>query len=131
MPIKRGYDYMSFTFLFRLHAILAIPYALGLLLIPRKIVNYFTKKSLLAPGAAITRLFGASLLFIALTTWESSFLNNVETQRMVARNLFIYTSIGFISLLFSQMSGHWNRWGWLNILSYLIFVIGYGYLLWL
>lgn len=116
------------TTLFRLHALLALLYGLGLLLAPRMTIDLFSATPLTPQGALITRLFGAALLLIAQLAWEAS-RREESFRRPIARGLFVYVSTGFVVTLIGQMTGIWKNSGWTNVLSYLIFVIGYGWFL--
>lgn len=46
-----------------------------------------------------------------------------------AKSLFVYTSLGAIITLWGQLAGTWSVLGWSNVGSYLIFVVGYGFFL--
>ena len=84
---------MNLSNLFRLHALLALPYALFLILLPRVMIDLMSEDVLNPIGANIARLMGAALILVA------------------------------------QLREIWGAWGWLNVASYALFVIGYGYYL--
>jgi len=50
---------------------------------------------------------------------------------MVAGGLLLYTTIGAVICTLGQLAGTWSVLGWSIILSYLIFVLGYGHFLFL
>jgi hypothetical protein len=60
---------MTLTHLFRLHAILAALYALGLLLVPQITISLLSPMPLNPLATDITRLLGAALVLITLVAW--------------------------------------------------------------
>jgi hypothetical protein len=124
---------MNLTNLFRLHAILAAVYAAGLVLVPQRVIGLLSALPpalpLNAAGTDLARLFGAALVLVAYIAWRASLLNGREVRRMVAGGLFIYTILGAVITVWGQMAGTWNALGWSSVMSYLFFVLGYGYFL--
>ncbi len=120
---------MNLTNLFRLHAILAALYALGLILAPQAIIGLLSPNPLTSPGTDITRLFGAALVLVTLIAWGASRLADQPARRLIAGSLLVYTALGLIITLLGQLAGVWGPLGWSNIISYGIFVAGYAYFL--
>ena len=120
---------MNLTNLFRLHAVLAALYALGLILAPHFIVGLLSPLPLNAVGTDISRLFGAALILVTFITGRASRLADRPARRMVAGGLLVYSTLGGIITAWRQFAGTWNALGWSSIISYLIFVLGYGYFL--
>jgi hypothetical protein len=120
---------VTLTNLFRLHAILAALYAVGLLLAPVAIIGLLSPEPLGAVGADITRLLGAALVLIASLTWGASFLDSRPARQVIARALLMYTALGLLITIAGQLQGTWGPLGWSNVISYLIFVAGYAYFL--
>jgi len=121
----------SLTNVFRLHAILAGLYAILLIVFPIQAIQLLSDIVLSETAADITRLFGAAMVLITYLTWQTSTSNNPEIQQLVARTLFLYTTLGLIISLWGQIVGNWAITGWSNVGTYLIFVLGYGYFLFL
>lgn len=122
---------MNLSNVFRLHAVLAALYALALILAPHFLVGLLSPLPLNAVGADIARLFGAALVLVALVAWGASRLADRPARRMVAGGLFVYSLLGAILAAWGQFAGTWNALGWSSVVSYLIFVLGYGYFLFL
>lgn len=120
---------MNLTNLFRLHAVLAALYALGLVLMPRVIIGLLADEPLGNVGTDITRLFGAALVLVTLLSWGASRISDTRAQRLIATGLLVYTTLGGIITLVGQLAGTWGVLGWSSLVTYLIFVIGYGYFL--
>jgi len=120
---------MTLTNLFRLHAILAALYAIGLVLFPRTIIALLSSEPLGDVGAELTRLFGAALVMVTLLAWSASRMTDASARQVIATVLFVYVSLGAVISLVGQLAGIWGPLGWSNFGSYLIFVLGYGYFL--
>ena len=120
---------MNLTNLFRLHAVLAALYALGLVLVPRVIIGLLADEPLGNVGTDITRLFGAALVLVTLLSWGASRTSDTRARRLIATGLLVYTTLGGIIALVGQLAGTWGVLGWSSIVTYLIFVIGYSYFL--
>jgi hypothetical protein len=45
---------------------------------------------------------------------------------MIVTGLFIYTGLGAIISLMSQLAGNWNMLGWSNFLVYFFLALGYA-----
>lgn len=122
---------MNLTNLFRLHAVLAALYAVALILMPERLVALLSDLPLNAVGTNLARLFGAALVLVTFIAWRASLVTDRQVRRVVAGGLFIYTTLGVAIALWGQISGTWNGLGWSSVISYLIFVLGYGYFLFL
>ena len=120
---------MNLTNLFRLHAILAALYAVGLILAPQFIIGLLSPLPLNAVGTDISRLFGAALVLVTLVTWGASRLTDRTARRIIAGGLLVYSILGGIITALGQFAGKWRALGWSSIISYLIFILGYGYFL--
>ena len=120
---------MNLTNLFRLHAILAAVYAVGLIAVPQRLIGLLTALPLNPVAVDVARLFGAALILVAYIAWRASLLTDHDSRRMIAVGLFTYTILGMVIALLGQISGTWNALGWSTVISYLIFVFGYGYFL--
>ena len=79
----------------------------------------------------LARLFGAALILVMFVAWRASQLTDPPSRRMVAGGLLVYTTLGAVISSWGQLAGNWNVLGWSTIISYLIFVLGYGYFLFL
>ena len=121
---------MTLTNLFRLHTVLAAIYAIGLVLFPGVVIGLLSDEPLGSVGTDVTRLLGAALVLVTLLTWAASRMRDTAARRAIALSLFVYTTLGAVITLLGQFAGTWGALGWSSIVSYLIFVVGYGYFLW-
>ena len=77
----------------------------------------------------LTRLFGVALVLVTLLAWGAGLHTDRHLRRFVTTALFVYTTLGLLLTLIGQLNGTWKPLGWINVASYLIFVLGYGYCL--
>ncbi len=66
---------------------------------------------------------------MTLLAWGASRRTDRSLRRFVTTALFVYTTLGLLLTLGGQFTGTWNRLGWINVASYLVFVLGYNYYL--
>jgi hypothetical protein len=56
----------------------------------------------------------------------ASKLKSSAERQMIVTGLFIYTGLGAIISLMSQLAGNWNMLGWSNFLVYFFIALGYA-----
>lgn len=120
---------MNLTNLFRLQAIVAALYAIGLVVIPDTVGGLLSPLERNALTIETARLFGGSLLLLALISWGASTLESQPARRMIARALLISEALGLILALIGQLQGVWGPLGWSTVVVYLLFTLGYAYFL--
>jgi hypothetical protein len=83
----------------------------------------------LSPDVALpAREYGAALCGNLLLCWFARNAGPSNTRRAIILALLVYDAIGFLATLQSQLVGYLNPLGWLIIVIYLFFTIGFGYL---
>ena len=117
---------MKLTHLLRIHAYLAFAYAILLGLLPQFTVALLSSQPLNPLSTDITRIFGAAVLFVGLMAFGASKLKSSAERQMIVTGLFIYTGLGAIISLMSQLAGNWNMLGWSNFLVYFFIARGYA-----
>ncbi len=120
---------MILNYLLRFHALLAAAYAFALLVLPQATIALLSGDALSDVAAAIARLFGAALLLIASIAWGTSRLRDQDARRLITASFFVYAVLGAGIALVGQLNGTWNALGWTTVATYLILVLGYGYVL--
>lgn len=116
---------MKLRTFFTIAAIIALIYAVGLLLIPG------TMNTLYGLGASsseklLARFFGVDLLILGLILWLGKDLNGVSSRPIVTGNL-IGDAVGFIITLVGTLRGTMNGLGWSAVLIYLLLALGFAY----
>ena len=80
-----------------------------------------------AAGALVGREYGAALIGNLLVTWFARNAVDSDARRAIILGLCIYDLIGFIFFLIAQLTGMMNPLGWLAVVIYLFFAVGFGY----
>jgi hypothetical protein len=78
-------------------------------------------------GVFIARLYGASLFGNFMLSWYARNVAESIARRVIALDLFVYDTIGFVVALLAQLSGLMNALGWFIVVVYLFFTLGFGY----
>ncbi len=121
---KRGQN-----FVLRLHALVAIAYAIPLIFYPQLVLKLLYYGNINALSGELAKLFGAQLLLLSIVAWHASYSNDFKTRRYIILGLCIYTLSGFVITLIGQLNGTWASWGWTNIIEYAFFGFIYLYYL--
>jgi hypothetical protein len=110
-------------------AIVEIVFGVGLILLPIKLGSVFGIE--LNPGGALmAQLFGTAFIFGSIVGWLA---RNVSVTDVAARAIIaavvVSNLIGFIVTLLASLAGVWNALGWLPVVLYLVFGLGFAYFL--
>jgi hypothetical protein len=107
-------------------AIVCLSLGTIILLIPEVLYSLFGV-SLEPGGVFAAREYGAALIGTLLITWFSRNEASSNALRAIVLGLFIYDGIGFVLSVAGVISGLLNPLGWLIVVLYLFFTIGFGY----
>jgi hypothetical protein len=84
----------------------------------------------LTPGGEFAaREYAASMIGNLMLTWFARNAIESETRRAIILDLCIYDAVGFVITLIAQLSGVLGPLGWLAVVIYLFFALGFGYFL--
>jgi len=107
------------------NTIVAIVYAIGLLIVPATIMTLHGISS--DPSTLLmARYFGVALLGIGLVTWLAS-SDKSQAQNAISLGLLISYLVGFVVSIQATLTGQMNALGWLPVVIYLLLVIGLSY----
>jgi len=82
-------------------------------------------------GAALGfRFLGAALLTFGLTLWFVRESHDWTALRSVLLGAAVGNVVGIVVSLWAILTGIMNGTGWLFVLTYVIFLLGYVYFLW-
>ena len=117
---------MKLATLFTVGAILAIGFAVPLLLVPGEFLAMYAVES--TPGAVLlARLLGAAFTAIGVLSWLARALPEESAgARVVVRALLVGNSIGFVVTLASRLQGVGNALVWSSVVIYALFAGAYG-----
>ena len=101
---------------------------LPILFVPDFVYSIFGG-TLAAGGAFAAREYAASMLGNLMLTWFARNSQASGTRWAMILALCVYDAVGFIVTLIAMFSGAINTLGWLIVLIYLFFAVGFGYFL--
>jgi hypothetical protein len=117
---------MKLSTLMVIKALVCLVLGLPILLVPAFFYGLFG--TTLTPGGEFAaREYGASLMGNMLVTWFARLAEDSIARRAVVIGLCIYDAIGFGITLIAILTGVLGPLGWLAVVVYLFFALGYGY----
>jgi hypothetical protein len=99
-----------------------------ILIVPNLIYSIFGA-SLTVGGVFAAREYGSSMMGNLMLTWFARNSQESEARWVIILALFVYDAVGFIVTLLAIISGDLNSLGWLIVVIYLFFALGFGYFL--
>jgi hypothetical protein len=117
---------MKLSNLYLLSTVVAFIFALGLLLGPATILQMF-HLSTTNTDKLLAQLFGASLAGFGLLSWFARGFTDQQGQNGAAITLFVFNLIAFIVSLLAVFSKVWGSAGWVAVVIFLLFALGFGY----
>ena len=123
---------MSYKLLFVLSAITALLLGLAFLFIPVMVLEIFGAETYVV-AVLLARFFGTAMIGFGLLLWFTKDVTDEAMQRWMAISMFICAMLGLILSVIgvSPASGVIRSNGWVTIVGYLLFTLGYAYLLFL
>ena len=119
---------MSFKSLMVIKALVSLVFGILMLAIPYTLFSIFGI-TLGTGGMFPAREYGAALFGITFLCWFAQNATESETKKAIIIALFVYDLIRFIVTIITVITGVLNPLGWLIVLVYLFFTLGFGYFL--
>ena len=119
---------MTIKTYFAIFAVLSILFGIGFVLAPGQVLsNYGVENS---PAIALmSRLFGGTLLAMAVILWSARDFHDEIALRAVLIGIGISDAVNFVVAVLATSSGTINALGWTTVLIYLCGAVGAGYFL--
>lgn len=117
---------MKFSTLMMIKAFVCLALGVLILLVPEFTYSIFGA-TLAAGGIFAAREYGASLIGNLLVAWTARNAAESTARRAIILGLCVYDAIGVVVTLIAILSGALNFLGWLIVILYLFFAIGFGY----
>lgn len=117
---------MKLSHVFSFNALVALVYAIGLLLAPNMVIGLHG----LPAGetqALMARYFGVALLGLGLIAWFVRDIAHPPLKDGITLSLFLSSLAGFMLSLQGTLSGPMNALGWLPTAVYFLLTLGFGY----
>jgi hypothetical protein len=112
---------------FAIFAVLSVLFGIGFLLAPGQVLSHYGIADS-PPVALMGRLFGGTLLAIAVIQWSARDFSETAV-RPVLIALSIGDVVGLVVSIMATMAGTINAMGWSTVLIYLCGALGAGYFL--
>jgi hypothetical protein len=119
---------MEFKNLMVIKALVCLVFGILLLIIPAGLFSILGA-TLSVGGIFTAREYGAALFGNLFLCWFAKNAVESDAKRAIVLALFVYDLIGFIVTTITVISGVLNALGWLIVLVYLFFTLGFGYFL--
>ena len=119
---------MTLRTYFAIFAVLSVLFGAGFVFAPAQVLaNYGIQSS---PAIAVmSRLFGGTLLAIAVILWSARDFHNHAATRAVLIGIGISDVVNFVVATAATSAGTINALGWSTVLIYLLGAAGAGYFL--
>jgi hypothetical protein len=123
---------MNYRIMFALNSIVAFLFGLGFLFFPAWALGLLGTETFVST-VLIARLFGTAMLGLGLVLWFAKDVTDVRVQNGMGIALLVSAVTGLVVTLLGTFASHAviRTNGWAVMLVYLIFGLGYGYLLYL
>jgi hypothetical protein len=124
---KRG-ELMKLKTLLVIHAVVALVYGISFELVPALVLSIYG----VTQGPAETlmaRYFGVELIAVGLLCWFARNVADALARRAIILAVFISDIVGVIVSGQGTLSGAMNAVGWTAVGLYLLFALGFGYML--
>ena len=117
---------MNFRNLMIINAVTGILFGAGFLVIPGVLNSLFGIAATPTSDFAL-RMYGAAIFGYGLLGWLIRQARDCEVQKPVLTAVFVTDFGGFLVLLFAQLTGLMNAFGWSVIILLLLMSIAYAY----
>ena len=123
---------MNYRMMFALNSIVAFLFGLGFLFFPARALGLFGTETFVST-VLIARLFGTAMLGLGLVLWFAKDITDAKMQQGIGLALLVAALSGLIVTLLGTFAARAviRTNGWAVVLIYLVFGLGYGYLLFL
>ena len=121
---------MSYRILFVINALVAIAFGLAFLFVPTMVLLRFGVDEY-ASTRLVVQFFGTGLLTVGLLAWFAKNVSEPGSQTGMCIALLVGSVAGLVMSIIGTATGLIRSLGWLAIVIYVLFVLGYGFLLFL
>jgi len=121
---------MSYKILFVLNALVALVFGVGFLVVPTMALKQFGVDEY-ASTKLVLQFFGTGLLTIGLLAWFAKNVSDAGAQKGMGIALLIGSLAGLVMSVIGAATGSIRNLSWLPMVIYGLFVLGYGFMLFL
>jgi len=121
---------MSYKVVFVINALVALVFGVAFLVVPTIALKQFGVDEY-ASTKLVLQFFGTGLLTIGLLAWFAKNVTDAGVQKGMGVAMLIGSVAGLVMSVIGVATGAVRTLGWLAIVIYAVFVLGYGFLLFL
>jgi len=121
---------MNYRLMFIVNAVVALLFGLGFLVVPSIVLKQFGVDEY-ASTRMVAQFFGAALLTIGLLAWFSKNITDAGTQKGMGIAFLAGAVVGLIVTVLGVATSVLRSKGWLAMAIYVLFALGYAYLMFL
>lgn len=121
---------VSYKIMFVLNAFVALVLGAIFLVIPMSTLTFFGAEQYVV-AKILAQFFGAAMVALGLLLWFAKDVEEEKILKGMGYAMFASSLIGLILTVIgvSPASGVIRNYGWLSIIVYVLFALGYAYLL--
>lgn len=109
-------------------AVICAMFGLLFLIIPAETLNLYAIE-LGDGGLFISRLLGAAFIVLGVLLWFAVADRGSRALWAIVTGVTIGDTIGFAVVLWAQLNGYANAWGWTTVAIYGLLALGFSYCL--
>ncbi|NJC96231.1 MAG: hypothetical protein C3F07_05170 [Anaerolineales bacterium] len=121
---------MSYKVMFVINAIVAVAFGLAFLVVPEMVLGQFRVDPYDATRV-IGQFFGTAMIALGLVLWFAKDANDPAVQRGLGIALLVSSVLGLIVNIIGVSSGVIRANGWITIVIYVLFALGYAFMIFL
>lgn len=121
---------MSYKVLFVFNALVALVFGVGFLVVPAMALQQFGVDEY-ASTRLMLQFFGTGLLTIGLLAWFAKNVSDAGIQKGMGVAMLIGSLAGLVMSVIGAATGSIRSLSWLPMVIYGVFVLGYGFMLFL
>lgn len=121
---------MNYRIMFMVNALVAVLFGLGFLFFPARVLGLFRTETFVST-ILISRFFGTAMLALGLVLWFAKDITDESIQKGISIALLVGAVAGLIVTALGTFASNAviRANGWLAMLIYVLFGLGYAYLL--
>jgi len=121
---------MNYRIMFIVNALVAILFGLGFLFFPARVLGLFRTEAFVST-LLLSRFFGTAMLTLGLVLWFVKDVADESVQKGIGIALLVGAVTGLLVTALGTFASNAviRANGWLAIVVYVLFGLGYGYLL--
>ncbi len=121
---------MSYRILFLINAFVAVLFGAAFLFVPSIAIKRFGVDNY-ASTKMVTEFFGTALIALGILLWFAKDVSEETVQRGMGIALLIGSIAGLIVTVLGTTGRAMRANGWIAMLIYVLFALGYGFLIFL